>query len=163
MPNAATLVITDSNGIKLVDLQFTDEKVNHEVALDKLLAILRQKFPRLNIAYAGHRIVLGGERYTRAIKLDNDSLDYLESLSKIEPTHQYYEVMGARALVKIFQKLSKVLHLIPHFIELCQRSRNFTLFHLRLQLKVCVIGAFTEFRMLISAKFWHKKFQQHSE
>lgn len=107
MPNAATLVINDSNGVRLVDLQFVGEQVNHEIALDKLLAILRQKFSRLNIAYAGHRIVLGGERYTQAIKLDNESLDYLESLSKIEPTHQYYEVMGARALVKIFPEIKQ--------------------------------------------------------
>lgn len=107
MPTAATLVVNNSNDVKLVDLQFPDEQVNHELALDKLLAILRQKFPRLNIAYAGHRIVLGGERYTQAIKLDNDSLDYLEGLSKIEPTHQYYEVMGARALAKIFPEIKQ--------------------------------------------------------
>ncbi len=105
MPAAATLVVNNSNDVKLVDLQFPDEQVNHELALDKLLAILRQKFPQLNIAYAGHRIVLGGERYTQAIKLDSDSLDYLEGLSKIEPTHQYYEVMGARALAKVFPEI----------------------------------------------------------
>lgn len=105
MPAVATLVVNNSNGVKLVDLQFPDEQVNHELALDKLLAILRQKFPQLNIAYAGHRIVLGGERYTQAIKLDSDSLDYLEGLSKIEPTHQYYEVMGARALAKVFPEI----------------------------------------------------------
>lgn len=108
MPENATLSATNEHGQKFIDLQFTGESnVNHEVALTKLLDLLQTNFPQLDIAYAGHRIVLGGERFLQATKLDGESLDYLESLSKIEPTHQYYEVMGARALAKVFPKIKQ--------------------------------------------------------
>ena len=108
MPKNANLKIKASTGQTLTNLTFTaQDNVNHEVALSKLLPLLHKQFPDLNVAYAGHRIVLGGEKYTQAIKLDAESLAYLEDLSKIEPTHQAYEVMGARALAKIFPEIKQ--------------------------------------------------------
>ena len=106
MPEHTVLVINDANGHKLLSMDFPEQhQMNHEIALTQLLAILTEKFPDLSIDYAGHRIVLGGEKFSSATKIDINTLDYLESLSKIEPTHQAYEVMGARALAKIFPQI----------------------------------------------------------
>mgnify|MGYP000001563633 CR=1 FL=1 len=108
MPANATLSICNVSGAKFIDLKFSNQdNVDHEAALKKLLTILQDKFPDLDISYAGHRIVLGGDKYLTATKLDDESLDYLESLSQIEPTHQYYEVMGARALAKVFHNIKQ--------------------------------------------------------
>lgn len=108
MPHNAGLKIKAANKQTITNLNFNPEdNLNHEAALIKLLTILREKFPNLSIEYAGHRVVLGGEKYTQATKLDLASLEYLENLSKIEPTHQAYEVMGARILAKIFPEIKQ--------------------------------------------------------
>lgn len=83
------------------------QNITHETALSILIKDLQTKFPGLSIGYAGHRIVFGGERYTKAIKLTTESIDYLENLSKIEPTHQHYEVMGAKILAKAFPTIKQ--------------------------------------------------------
>ncbi len=108
MPNNAHLKIKAADKQTISNLNFNSEdNLDHEAALIKLLTILREKFPNLNIEYAGHRIVLGGEKYTQATKLDSASLEYLENLSKIEPTHQAYEVMGALILAKVFPEIKQ--------------------------------------------------------
>ncbi|MBP9791721.1 MAG: acetate/propionate family kinase [Rickettsiales bacterium] len=108
IPSSVTMVLKDAQGNVLQNPDFdVKQNITHELALSLLIKTLQSKFSSLNIDYAGHRIVFGGEKYTKAIRLDNDSLDYLESLSKIEPTHQYYEVMGARIVAKAFPKIKQ--------------------------------------------------------
>lgn len=108
MPANACLKIKSQNGAEIFNQCFSNgEKIDHEAALTILIKLLAEKFPQLQINYAGHRIVLGGERYAQAIILDDEALNYLESLSKIEPTHQYFEVMGARALAKVFPQIKQ--------------------------------------------------------
>ncbi len=69
---------------------------------------LEQHTAGLQVIGAGHRIVLGGTRYSSPVLLDADALDYLESLEVLEPSHQPYEVSGARALAKAFPGLPQV-------------------------------------------------------
>lgn len=89
--------------------------LTHEMALQELIPLLEQQFPQVKITYAGHRIVSGGERYAHAIKLDNEALAYLEELSKLEPTHQHFEVMGVQALAKVY----------PHIIQTASFDTSF--------------------------------------
>ena len=107
MPVNATLKVKDAAGAELFKKDFAGEDIDHQTALTKLIGLLNTKYPNLAIDYAGHRIVLGGDKFFNATILDDSTLDYLESLSKIEPTHQYFEVMGARALVKAFPQIKQ--------------------------------------------------------
>ena len=107
MPSATKLKIKDANGNELLNSDLTHETVDHEIALTKLIQLSEKFAPDFTITHAGHRIVLGGEKHFTAAKLDAETLDYLDGLSKIEPTHQSYEVMGARALAKVFPHIAQ--------------------------------------------------------
>ena len=61
-----------------------------------------------NLFKAGHRIVLGGTRYKAPTLIEGDVLDYLDELSVMEPSHQPYNVGGARAMAKVFGHLPQV-------------------------------------------------------
>lgn len=106
MSTAAVLKFKDSQGAALYNENFPGALL-HEEALTHLIGILKQKFPAVDIGYAGHRIVLGGEKFLNATVLDDESLEYLDGLSRIEPTHQHFEVEGARALARAFPEIKQ--------------------------------------------------------
>jgi hypothetical protein len=57
---------------------------------------------------AGHRVVLGGTRFEAPVRIEGDVLAYLDSLVVMEPSHQPYNVLGARALAEAFPGLPQV-------------------------------------------------------
>ena len=57
---------------------------------------------------AGHRVVLGGARFHAPVRIEGDVLDYLDSLVVMEPSHQPYNVRGARAVAEAFPGLPQV-------------------------------------------------------
>lgn len=102
MPQSTHIKIKNATATILEEKDFPDENINHEKALALLIPKLEELFPDIQVKYAGHRVVSGGEKFMQSVKLDNKVIDYLEQLSKIEPTHQHFEVMGAKALAKVF-------------------------------------------------------------
>ena len=60
------------------------------------------------MAAAGHRVVLGGARFEAPVLIEGDVLDYLELLAIMEPSHQPFNVRGARALAEAFPGLLQV-------------------------------------------------------
>lgn len=102
MPQNTHIKIKDARSKVIEEKNFTNDIMNHEKALSLLIPKLEELFPDVEVKYAGHRVVSGGERFMDAVRLDSEIIDYLEQLSEIEPTHQHFEVMGARALAKVF-------------------------------------------------------------
>jgi acetate kinase len=62
----------------------------------------------MKVVAAGHRVVLGGARFEAPTRIEGDVLDYLESLAAMEPSHQTFNVRGARALAEAFPGLPQV-------------------------------------------------------
>ena len=60
------------------------------------------------VVAAGHRIVLGGMRFQAPVLIEGDVLDYLKSLVAMEPSHQPFNVRGARAFAEAFPGLPQV-------------------------------------------------------
>ena len=60
------------------------------------------------MAAAGHRVLLGGTRFEGAVRIEGDVLDYLDSLAAMEPSHQPFNVRGARAFAEAFPGLPQV-------------------------------------------------------
>jgi acetate kinase len=60
------------------------------------------------VCAAGHRVVLGGARFSAPALIEGDVLDYLASLAVMEPSHQLFNVKGARALAEAFPGLPQV-------------------------------------------------------
>lgn len=76
--------------------------IDQKAALHFLIDWLETDLAGTRVAAAGHRVVHGGTRFTGPVRLDTEALDYLDSLSAIEPSHQPHNVRGARAFAAAF-------------------------------------------------------------
>jgi len=82
--------------------------IDHQTAMRFVVTWLESKIAGMRIVAAGHRIVLGGTRFVAPALIEGDVLDYLESLTTMEPSHQAYNVLGARGLAAAFPGLPQV-------------------------------------------------------
>jgi acetate kinase len=82
--------------------------IDHAVALRFAINWLEANLAGKKVAAAGHRVVLGGPRFEAPALIEGDVLDYLESLAIMEPSHQPFNVKGARALAEAFPGLPQV-------------------------------------------------------
>jgi acetate kinase len=85
-----------------------NREINHKRALQFVTAWLEANVVGLKVVAAGHRIVLGGSRFAAPVRIDDAVLAYLDSLVVMEPSHQPYNVRGARALGEAFPGLPQV-------------------------------------------------------
>jgi acetate kinase len=83
-------------------------KIDHETALNFVVSWLKSHSADMKLVAAGHRVVLGGTRFPAPVLIDSDVLDYLESLEAMEPSHQTFNILGARALAAAFPGLKQV-------------------------------------------------------
>lgn len=82
--------------------------LDHRGAVRLVTDWLKVKLATSPIIAAGHRVVLGGSRYPAPVLLDAGALDYLDSLAAVEPSHQPYNVAGARAFAQAYPHLPQV-------------------------------------------------------
>ncbi len=82
--------------------------IDHKTALHFAVTWLEANLAGTKVAAVGHRIVLGGTRFEAPVLIDSDVLTYLDSLAVMEPSHQPYNVRGARALAEAFPGLPQI-------------------------------------------------------
>ena len=82
--------------------------IDHKTALHFVITWLEANLGDRKVVAAGHRIVLGGARFEAPVRIESDVLAYLDSLVAIEPSHQPYNVLGARVLAEAFPGLPQV-------------------------------------------------------
>jgi acetate kinase len=82
--------------------------IDHRTALHFVITWLEANLANTKVIAAGHRIVLGGTRFEAPVRIDSDVLDYLDSLAVMEPSHQPFNVRGARAFAEAFPGLPQV-------------------------------------------------------
>jgi acetate kinase len=82
--------------------------IDHKAAMRYVIAWLEANLGEVKVAAAGHRIVLGGTRFEAPARIDGEVLDYLDSLAQMEPSHQPFNVRGARAFAEAFPGLPQV-------------------------------------------------------
>ena len=82
--------------------------IDHKTALHFVITWLEADLGDNKVIAAGHRIVLGGSRFEAPVRINSHVLDYLDSLVVMEPSHQPYNVLGARALAAAFPGLPQV-------------------------------------------------------
>jgi acetate kinase len=83
--------------------------IDHKTALRFVITWLQANLTDVKVAAAGHRIVLGGVRFEAPVRIESRVLDYLDSLAEAEPSHQRYNVEGARTLADAFPGLPQVV------------------------------------------------------
>ena len=82
--------------------------IDHKTALHFVITWLEGNLSDWKVVAAGHRIVLGGTRFEAPVPIDSEVLDYLDSLAVMEPSHQAFNVRGARVLAEAFPGLPQV-------------------------------------------------------
>ena len=82
--------------------------IDHKAALHFVITWLEANLADMKVVAAGHRVVLGGTRFEAPVLIDGEVLDYLESLAVMEPSHQPFNVRGARAIAEAFPGLPQV-------------------------------------------------------
>src|SRR5271170_2756380 len=102
-------VVTNAAGKQLGQHEWgKDRAIDHKTALHFVITWLEANQSDTKIVAAGHRVVLGGTRFETPVRIDSDVLAYLDSLVVMEPSHQPYNVLGARALAESFPGLPQV-------------------------------------------------------
>jgi acetate kinase len=61
-----------------------------------------------NLEAVGHRIVHGGPRLTESVRIDDDVLDYLDSIEDLAPLHNPRAVAGIRAVRQLLPEIPEV-------------------------------------------------------
>ncbi len=109
MENDPHFVVTNAAGKPLGVREWGKGRaIDHKTALHFVITWLEANLGDKKVIAAGHRIVLGGTRFEAPVRIDSDVLDYLDSLVVMEPSHQPYNVLGARALAEAFPGLPQV-------------------------------------------------------
>jgi acetate kinase len=102
-------VVKDAVGKPLAAHEWGDgHTLDHKAALHFVITWLEANLADTKAVAGGHRIVLGGTRFEAPVLIDGQVLDYLDSLVAMEPSHQPFNVAGARAFADTFPGLPQV-------------------------------------------------------
>jgi acetate kinase len=102
-------VVKDAAGKPLTTHDWGERHpIDHAVALRHVISWLADYLSGTTIVAAGHRVVLGGMRYDAPVRVDAEVLQYLDSLVAMEPSHQRFNIAGARAFAKAFPGVPQV-------------------------------------------------------
>ena len=102
-------VVKDGAGKPLDTHPWSDgHAIDRAAALKYVISWLKTNLSDMKIIAAGHRVVLGGARFEAPVLIDSEVLDYLDSLVAMEPSHQPFNIAGARAFAEVFPGLPQV-------------------------------------------------------
>ena len=77
----------------------------HDAAVSTLLTLLEEKGLKESIAAVGHRVVHGGETFTKSSLVDEDVMKAIENNTHLAPLHTPANVIGIKAAQKHFPEL----------------------------------------------------------
>ncbi|MCQ1061244.1 acetate/propionate family kinase [Photobacterium sp. ZSDE20] len=80
---------------------------HHQQAVDRIVVLLEELGMKQDIVAIGHRVVHGGEKFTKTVKIDESVLEEIDSLSDLAPLHNPAHVIGMRAAMAAFPSLSQ--------------------------------------------------------
>ena len=102
-------VVSDAAGKPMAAHEWGEgHTIDHKTALHFVITWLEANLAGTKVVAAGHRVVLGGARFEAPVRIDADVLAYLDSLVVMEPSHQPFNVAGARAFAEAFPGLPQV-------------------------------------------------------
>jgi acetate kinase len=84
------------------------DAVNHSGALAAINSFLKEIDEDKNIAAVGHRVVHGGEKFSKAVLINDDVLKAVEECAMLAPLHNPPNLQGVAAAKKNFPELAQV-------------------------------------------------------
>lgn len=94
-----------SEEIKLIKenkLEFFDTNDFERTLTDELLKV------KEDISLIGHRVVHGGEKFRKPVKITDENLLELEELGHLAPLHNPYNILGIKICKNIFKEISQI-------------------------------------------------------
>jgi acetate kinase len=81
------------------------EENHHVTAVGKLVGLMENFGLSSDIVAVGHRIVHGGEKFTKTVRITDDVTNEIESLADLAPLHNLAAATGIRAAIEAFPSL----------------------------------------------------------
>ncbi len=78
---------------------------HHQQAVDRIVMLIEEQNLMNSIVAVGHRVVHGGERFTKTVRVDESVMQAIEDLSDLAPLHNKAHVIGMRATTNAFPEL----------------------------------------------------------
>jgi acetate kinase len=93
-------------------LAFDAEMLDHDQAMDRVFALLTDPGQGVvstgEIAAVGHRVVHGGERFTRSTLIDHEVIAEIEKMSTLAPLHNPPNLAGILAAMRLLPGVPQV-------------------------------------------------------
>ena len=83
-------------------------KLGHAGALEHLVAFLRDRLSQHRLVGVGHRVVHGGQEYTKPVRIDARIVGALEKYIPLAPLHQPHNLTPIKALLERLPQLPQV-------------------------------------------------------
>ncbi|WP_440887643.1 acetate/propionate family kinase [Vibrio sp. WZ-1] len=78
---------------------------HHQLAVAKLVELVKEYKLIEDVVAVGHRVVHGGEKFTKTVRLDESVIADVEALSDLAPLHNLAHAIGMRASMAAFPEL----------------------------------------------------------
>jgi acetate kinase len=96
--DAPTIAFSDGTELSL-------NKLGHEHALSTGLLALREKLNGTRLSAVGHRVVHGGDKFDRVVRITDEVISDIEALSELAPLHNPVNISGIRIAQEFFPDL----------------------------------------------------------
>ncbi len=101
-------VARDATGVVVGQHEWAASALDHHGATAYLWRFIESDFARYRVAAVGHRVVHGGVRFERPVRVDAHVLRELEALIPLAPLHQPHNLAPIRAIAKQAPSLPQV-------------------------------------------------------
>ncbi|MFN4325629.1 MAG: acetate/propionate family kinase [Azonexus sp.] len=102
------MVAKNRAGERIADQVLEGGKVSHAQAFDALLKWFTASHANWQIVAVGHRVVHGGERYSKPTLIDDVVLGHLQSFIPLAPLHEPHNVAGIIALQALLPTVPQI-------------------------------------------------------
>ncbi|WP_234496643.1 acetate/propionate family kinase [Vibrio maritimus] len=92
------------NGEK-TEIAIEGDDSHHKIAISKLVGLTDELGLQENIVAVGHRIVHGGEKFTKTVRINEEVTAEIEKLADLAPLHNPAGAIGIRAAMEAFPSL----------------------------------------------------------
>ncbi|HCG7075343.1 TPA: acetate/propionate family kinase [Vibrio parahaemolyticus] len=87
------------------ELSIEGDDSHHKIAIGKLVGLTEELGLAQDIVAVGHRIVHGGEKFTKTVRITEEVTQEIEKLADLAPLHNPAGAIGIRAAVEAFPSL----------------------------------------------------------
>lgn len=102
------------------EVSIVGEENHHQLAIKKLVDIVNEYNLTNDVIAIGHRIVHGGEKFTKTVQIDQHVLKDIESVKELAPLHAPANVIGIKAALEAFHLFLNSLYSTQLSTKPCQ-------------------------------------------